>query len=83
MKSFPKCKIKACQKHQCNFPFFTYHSISFGHSIRELAGHPEVGELGVALIVEKDVAGLDVAVDFLPAKKGFQSGRQINTYFTF
>ena len=39
------------------------HSVSFGHGVSQLSGHAEVGQLGVTLGVQEDVASLDVSVD--------------------
>ena len=34
--------------------------VPLGHGVSQLSGHAKVGQLGVALRVEQDVAGLDV-----------------------
>jgi hypothetical protein len=48
-----------------NIVILSYHSVSFGHCISQLSGHAKIGQLGVALHVQENVASLYVSMDFL------------------
>ena len=42
-------------------------------------GHVEVGEVGVAGVVQEDVVGLDVPVDDAPAPQEIERGSDLGT----